>query len=104
MERQLPNESSEISPVYGWSDVQREFFIRDWNDDLFIAERGHIPGNQAPELAIIFISIFAQVNITNPTSWLVKFDVLSCYIHLQVNITKQKFSKWRLAVLWTLYW
>ena len=41
------------------------------------------------------ISIFAQVNITNPTSWLVKFDVLSCYIHLQANITKPKFSKWR---------
>jgi hypothetical protein len=36
------------------------------------------------------------VNITNPTSWLVKFNVLSCYIHLQVNITEQKFSKWRL--------
>jgi hypothetical protein len=28
-------------------------------------------------------SIFAQVNVTNPTSWLVKFDVLSCYIHLR---------------------
>jgi hypothetical protein len=39
------------------------------------------------------------VNITNPTRWLVKFDVLICYIHLQVNITKSKFSKWRLAVL-----
>jgi hypothetical protein len=44
--------------------------------------------------------IFAQVNITNPTRWLVKFDVICCYIHLQVNITKQKFSKWRLPVLW----
>jgi hypothetical protein len=39
------------------------------------------------------------VNITNPTRWLVKFDVLICYIHLQVNITKSKFLKWRLAVL-----
>jgi hypothetical protein len=38
-------------------------------------------------------SIFAQVNITNPTSWLVNFDVSSCYIHLQVNITKPKFCK-----------
>jgi hypothetical protein len=28
---------------------------------------------------IILISIFAQVNITNPSTWLVKFDVLSCY-------------------------
>jgi hypothetical protein len=47
----------------------------------------------------IGFSIFAQVNITNPTScidWF-KFDVLRCYI------TKPKFSKWRLAVLWTLY-
>jgi hypothetical protein len=35
---------------------------------------------------ILAVSIFAQVNITNPTSWLVKFDVVSCYIHLQVNI------------------
>jgi hypothetical protein len=51
-------------------------------------------------LLIIYISIFAQVNITNPTRWLVKFDVISCYIHLQVNITKQKFSKWLLLVLW----
>jgi hypothetical protein len=31
---------------------------------------------------------------------MVKFDVWSCYIHLQVNLTKLKFSKWRLAVLW----
>jgi mRNA-degrading endonuclease RelE of RelBE toxin-antitoxin system len=46
---------------------------------------------------IYLFSIFAQVNITNPTSWLVKFDVLSCYIHIQVNITKPKFTKWRLA-------
>jgi hypothetical protein len=38
----------------------------------------------------------------NPASWLVKFDVLSCYIHLQVNTTKPKFAKWRLAVLWKL--
>jgi hypothetical protein len=38
---------------------------------------------------ILYISIFAQVNITNPTTWLGKFDVLSCYR-----------SKWRLAVLW----
>ena len=38
------------------------------------------------------ISIFTQVNITNPTSRLVKFDVLSCYIHLQVNIIKPKFA------------
>ena len=30
------------------------------------------------------------MNMTNPTSWLVKFDVLSCYIHLQMNITKLK--------------
>jgi hypothetical protein len=29
---------------------------------------------------IMIFSIFAQVNITNPTSWLAKFDVLSCYI------------------------
>jgi hypothetical protein len=28
----------------------------------------------------MYISIFAQVNITNPTKWLVKFDVLICYI------------------------
>jgi hypothetical protein len=41
---------------------------------------------------ILNISIFAQVNITNHTSWLVKFDVLSCHIHLQVNITNPKFS------------
>jgi hypothetical protein len=41
----------------------------------------------------LLVSIFAQVNIINPTTWLVKFDVLSCYIHLQVNITL-------LAVLW----
>jgi hypothetical protein len=34
---------------------------------------------------IIVISIFAQVNITNPTRWLVKFDVLICYIHLQLG-------------------
>jgi hypothetical protein len=32
-----------------------------------------------------------------------QIDVLSCYIHLQVNITKPKFSKWQLAVLWK-YW
>jgi hypothetical protein len=44
---------------------------------------------------MIFTNIFAQVNVTNPTSWLVKFDVLSCYIHLQVNIRKSKFAKWR---------
>jgi hypothetical protein len=50
---------------------------------------------------IYSFSIFAQVNITNLTSWLVKFDVLSCYI-LHVNITKPKFAKWRLAVLWKL--
>jgi mRNA-degrading endonuclease RelE of RelBE toxin-antitoxin system len=49
---------------------------------------------------IYAFSIFAQVNIINPTMWLVTFDVLSCDIHLQVNITKLKFSKWRLAVLW----
>jgi hypothetical protein len=30
---------------------------------------------------IFAFSIFAQVNITNPTRWLVKFDVLICYIH-----------------------
>jgi hypothetical protein len=29
-------------------------------------------------LVISPFSIFAQVNITNPTRWLVKFDVLSC--------------------------
>jgi hypothetical protein len=29
---------------------------------------------------ILSFSIFAQVNITNPTNLLVKFDVLSCYI------------------------
>jgi hypothetical protein len=52
-----------------------------------------------PSFTVIF---FAQVNITNPTSRLVKFYVLSCYIHIQVNITKPKFSKWRLAVLWKL--
>jgi hypothetical protein len=50
-------------------------------------------------LEVCGISIFAQVNITNPTRLLVKFDVLICYIHLQVNITKSKFSEWRLAVL-----
>jgi hypothetical protein len=49
---------------------------------------------QSTELVTNKFSIFAQVNITNPTSWLVKFDVLSCYIHLQVNITKPKSSKW----------
>jgi hypothetical protein len=38
---------------------------------------------------LTWISIFAQVNITNSTSWLVKFDVLSCYIHLQVNMTTE---------------
>ena len=43
---------------------------------------------------LLNISIFAQVNITNPTRWLVKFDVLICYI-----IIKSKFSKWQLAVL-----
>jgi hypothetical protein len=51
-----------------------------------------------------YFCIFAQVNITNPTRWLVKFDVISYYIHLQVNITKQKFSKWRLPVLWVVNW
>jgi hypothetical protein len=49
---------------------------------------------------IYSFSILAQVNIINPTTWLVKCDILSCYIHLQVNISKLKFSKWRLAVLW----
>jgi hypothetical protein len=57
-------------------------------------------------LTTIAISIFAQVNITNPTSWLVKFDVLSCYIHLHnkteifkmaasrfVEVTDEKISK-----------
>ena len=28
------------------------------------------------DLGLFVFSIFAQVNITNPTSWLVKFDVL----------------------------
>ena len=51
-------------------------------------------------LFIFHFSIFARVNITNPRRRLVKFDVISCYIHLQVNITKQKFSKWWLPVLW----
>jgi hypothetical protein len=36
---------------------------------------------------IYSFSIFAQVNITNPTRWLVKFDVISCYIHLQMKFT-----------------
>jgi hypothetical protein len=77
---------------------------------------------------LIIFSIFTQVNITNPTRWLVKIDVISEYANnseatgeynkriiaklrkriirkriiakLQVNITKQKFSKWRLPVLW----
>jgi hypothetical protein len=31
-------------------------------------------------IRVIYISIFTQVNITNPTSSLVKFDVLSCII------------------------
>ena len=30
-------------------------------------------------------SIFAEANITNPTSRLAKFDVLSCYIHLHTG-------------------
>jgi hypothetical protein len=51
---------------------------------------------------LLNISIFAQVNITNPTRWLVKFDVLICYIHVEMNITKSKFSKWRPAVLFKL--
>jgi hypothetical protein len=38
-------------------------------------------GTDRSSLYRVFSS-FAQVNITNPTSWLVKFDVLSCYIHL----------------------
>jgi hypothetical protein len=33
------------------------------------------------------ISIFEQMNITNPTSCLVKFDILSCYIHLLYSPT-----------------
>jgi hypothetical protein len=52
------------------------------------------------KLWLMDVSIFAQVNITNPTRRLDRFGVLSCYIHLQVNITKPKFSKWWLAVLW----
>ena len=36
---------------------------------------------------IIIISIFTQVNIRNPTLWLVQYDVTFLYIHLQVNIT-----------------
>ena len=39
------------------------------------------------------LSIFAQVNITNPTRWLVKFDVLICYIHLQVNTAWGEYNK-----------
>ena len=59
-----------------------------------------IPEKYKENFSTTTICIFAQVNITNPASWLVKFDVLSCYIHLQVNITKPKFAKWRLAILW----
>ena len=33
---------------------------------------------------IRIFSIFAQVNITNPTRWLVKFDVLICFFHLYI--------------------
>jgi hypothetical protein len=30
-------------------------------------------------VVLLWFSIFAQVNITNPTRWLVKFDVISCF-------------------------
>jgi hypothetical protein len=50
---------------------------------------------------LTWISIFAQVNITNSTSWLVKFDVLSCYIHLQVNMTTEIY-KIAASLLWKL--
>jgi hypothetical protein len=42
--------------------------------------------SRSTHISIINFSIFAQVNI-NPTRWLVKFDVISCYI-------KHTFSKW----------
>jgi hypothetical protein len=32
-------------------------------------------------------------SLTKPTSWLVKFDVLSCYIYLQVNQNKTEICK-----------
>ena len=43
-------------------------------------------GIHAPWLLSKF-SIFTQVNIRNPTVWLVEFDVTFLYINLQVNIT-----------------
>ena len=52
-----------------------------------------------------------MLDLTNPTTWLVKLypgnEVdLTFYIkdvtygHQQVNVTKPKFAKWRLAILW----
>ena len=38
------------------------------------------------------ISIFAQVNI-NPTSRVVKFDVLSCYIHQICKMADSRFAE-----------
>jgi hypothetical protein len=47
-------------------------------------------------------SIFAQVNITNPTRWLVKFDVISCYIHLKTEIFKMAAARF-VEVYWQRY-
>jgi hypothetical protein len=50
------------------------------------------------KILILNFSIFAQVNITNPTSWLVKFDVKS-------NLTLEKILKsiegHRMEIVWT---
>ena len=41
----------------------------------------------AKRWTVFVFSIFTQVNIRNPTLWLVQYDVTFLYMHLQVNIT-----------------
>jgi hypothetical protein len=48
------------------------------------------------KILILNFSIFAQVNITNPTSWLVKFDVLALEKILKIHR-----RSYRMEIVWT---